>query len=265
MDSAIIFILYSTLFIVVIIGLLIWKKSIQKTDELTRKNKDLLINDEKKDNFLSFATHQIRSPLTSVKWGLAELKENYSKDMVQKLEMITDDLISTVNDLLDISKMEQEGFVMNFETIELSDLISNVINEFKIVAERKNIKIIWNGMTTPVFVLADKIKLQQVFVNLIDNAIKYTEKGFITVSLEKDLKTVKAKVSDTGPGISHDEIKEIFTKFLRGAAGKASKSGAGLGLYLAKNIVEAHKGNISVRSEGVGKGSEFIVELPTKQ
>lgn len=234
-------------------------------NDLETANKNLTTLDATKDEFLSFATHQLRSPLTSVKWGLGSLKENYDEKTVDKLLTTTDDLISTVNDLLDISKIEQGGLVMKMEEFDLHDFVGRIVEEFRMTAEQKGLRLAFTGDIVPSFVTADQTKLRQVFVNLIDNAIKYTKAGDIKVVFRRKGDIAEVSVWDTGPGIAPEELKDLFDKFLRGAAGKASQGGSGLGLYLAKKIIENHKGRIFATSPGLGKGSVFTVSLSLKQ
>lgn len=266
MDIVLKIILVLTFMSVFSLGFLLFKKSREERQNKSLRiaNKKLTMIDAKKNEFLSFATHQLRSPLTSIKWGLNSLKENYSEGVIDHLLVTTEDLVSTVNDLLDISKIEQGGMAMKMEEFDLHDFIGRLVEEFRITAEKKGLKLSFEGDNVSCFVLADQNKIRQVFVNLIDNAVKYTEKGSVTVSFKKLGEMAKIKVTDTGPGISKDELSELFEKFLRGKAGKASEGGSGLGLYLAKKIIDSHKGSLEAYSDGLGKGSVFIVELPIK-
>lgn len=261
-------ILLSTLLALIILGKII--TSINKRESmhalsLDNLNKKLKIIDEKKNEFLSFATHQLRSPLTSIKWGLDSLKNKYNLETIVHLEKTSEDLIGTVNDLLDISKIEQGGMVLKKEEFDFLDFIGRIVEEFKISAEKKGLKIRFEFDHDNYMIDGDENKIRQVFVNLIDNAIKYTSKGEVLVKLEHYPKKAVVRVIDTGPGISKEELSLLFDKFIRGAAGKASSSGSGLGLYLAKKIVDMHNGNICAHSLGAGKGSEFEVSLPLKK
>lgn len=261
-------IILSTLFALMLLGRIITSINKRETlhtidlDNLNKKLKDL---DEKKNEFLSFATHQLRSPLTSIKWGLDSLKTKYDLDTVVHLQRTAEDLIGTVNDLLDISKIEQGGMVIKKEEFDFLDFVGRIVEEFKISAEKKGLKIKFEFDHGNYLINGDENKIRQVFVNLIDNAIKYTSKGEVLVKLEHYPKKVIVRVVDTGPGISKEELDLLFDKFIRGAAGKASSSGSGLGLYLAKKIVDMHDGNICAHSLGAGKGSEFEVSLPLKK
>lgn len=265
MESLLNLTLSLTLLVMIFIGALLFKQSESERREnrkLEKMNKSLTDQGATKDEFLSFATHQLRSPLTSIKWGLGALKESFSKEMVDKLLTTTDDLIGTVNDLLDISKIEQGGLVMKKEEFDLHDAVGRIVEEFRPAAEAKGLHLTFTGANTACFVKADETKLRQVFVNLVDNALKYTKTGSITVSFSATPHTAMIEVTDTGPGIAANELSGLFLKFLRGAAGKASEAGSGLGLYLAKRIVEAHAGSIEAHSDGLGKGSRFVVSIP---
>ena len=129
------------------------------------------------------------------------------------------------------------------------------------MAQRKSYQ---EHLATNYTVKIDENKFEQVIGNIIDNSIKYTPEGEITVTLSRpDGKTARLEVTDTGVGIDPDEIPKLFAKFKRAkGAEKVSVSGSGLGMYLAKKITEDHGGTISVRSEGEGKGTTFVVELP---
>ncbi len=237
--------------------------------ELVATQKKLTELDASKNEFLSFATHQLRSPLTSFKWGLDIINDNAKKcndsetiGIVAKLRMIADDMISTVNDLLDISKIEQGGFQILSEIIDLVPLLDRTSEEYRINAENKGLRLIFEPTISTAIISGDTTKLKQVIGNLIDNAIKYTKSGSITVTLRELGPNYHITITDTGLGITPEEIQKLFTKFKRGAAGKSSASGSGLGLYLSKKIIELHKGNIIVSSDGENKGSTFTVIIP---
>ncbi len=267
MNALLNFVLNLTLLVMVIIGALTWKESRKDRREnkkLEKMNRSLVTNDANKNEFLSFAAHQLRSPLTSIKWGLASLKEKFSDETADKLLETTDDLIGTVNDLLDISKIEQGGMTMAKSEFDLHDFVGRIVEEFRMPAENKGLRLAFTGDIVPCMVYADETKLRQVFVNLIDNAVKYTKNGEVKVVFRRMGKVAEIGVWDTGPGISAEELDGLFDKFLRGAAGKASLGGSGLGLYLAKRIVESHSGQMRAASPGLGKGSVFTVALPLK-
>jgi signal transduction histidine kinase len=263
-------ILLFTLIALFILGKVVMRINIQEENrkkELEKVNATLQKLDATKNEFLSFATHQLRSPLTSLKWGLGTVAENVRNDpetatIVGQLRNTADDMISTVNDLLDISKIEQGGMTITKESIDIVELIERISEEYQSVARAKGLSFTFSTQLSTGMVLGDKTKLSQVFGNIIDNAIKYTSTGSIIISLVTEGNYYQVKITDTGNGISESEIKNLFTKFNRGDAGKKSGSGSGLGLYLAKKIVDLHSGTIRITSAGIGQGSTFSVGIP---
>ncbi len=234
--------------------------------EINTKNKEITGT---KNEFLSFTTHQLRSPLTQLKWGLGAVADAVRNQpdtltIVERLRVTSDEMISTVNDLLDISKIEQGGLVLKKEMIDLVEFLDRIAEEFRILAEMKGLRFNFESRVTTAPIVGDRTKLRQVFNNIIDNAIKYTVSGSITIMLDKQISKNIYTVSiiDTGAGIAAEEIPKLFLKFSRGIAGKIFMGGSGLGLYLGKRITEMHNGTISVYSSGIGTGSTFVVSLP---
>lgn len=265
----VIFIYGGLVAIIILIIIILCRKAFQKARIKFSKNPSIAGT---KDEFLSFATHQLRSPLTSLKWGLEALSHQVEgnldqKKIVEKLRATADDMISTVNDLLDISKIEQGRLTINKEPIDLVEILDRSAEEFRIQAQLKNLTLLFQTDLSNASFLGDKTKFRQVISNLLDNAVKYTDHGGITMKLSKN----KAKnlyiitVSDTGRGISPNEVPLLFQKFTRGNAGKSSFGGSGLGLYLTKKIIEMHQGTIHIVSDGTNKGSMFIISLSDNQ
>lgn len=271
-----------TLFFTAVLGYLLIrsvKKDVRQKEylaELTGKleaaNAKLTESDKVKNEFLSFATHQMRSPLTSIKWGLETLLDESTsgpltdaqKVLVNKVKDISVNMASTVNDLLDISKLDQGGLVLQKEVFSLADLVKSLTDEMKPVAEGKKLAIAYVSDKPSKYIVAgDQTKLRQVITNLIDNAIKYTDAGSIEVHIgEGEPGKVRVYVKDSGRGLAADEIEKLFAKFVRAKSGAANKGGSGLGLYLAKKIIEMHGGVLSVESPGEGKGATFSFTLP---
>lgn len=226
--------------------------------------------DKLKTEFVSLASHQLRSPLTAIKGYASMLSEGdygeinpEAKESINRIVESSNNLTLVVEDLLNVSKIEAGGMKYEMIKFDLSELVSSTTTELSVTAEKKGLKlncIITDGKKY--FINGDKEKLRQVLVNLIDNSLKYTKMGQIDVSL---LFTETGKiilfVKDTGAGISKEAIGGLFKKFSRGEGAKLNSSGSGLGLYLVKEIVEAHKGRVWIESEGLGKGSTFFVEL----
>lgn len=241
--------------------------------QLEQTNEKLDNQNKLKSEFLSLAAHQIRSPLTAIKgYSSMLLDGTFGKVQVAQQEGLnrifesTNHLINVVGDLLNISKIEQGGLVFEMSLFDLKRTLQGVVEEMKLSAKNKNLTISFKALSdTEYIVRADLEKMRQVFLNLIDNSFKYTPAGgHVTVTLSRD--SVKEEfevvISDTGIGMSQHTIETLFEKFARGEGRTINSGGSGLGLYLAKQIVEAHKGTIVAHSDGEGKGSSFVVRIP---
>lgn len=242
------------------------------TFQLSDANEKLKDLDKSKTEFLSLASHQLRSPLTAIKGYSSMLIDGSygkiteeSKVPIDRIFQSSNNLAMIVEDLLSVAKIEQGGMQYEFTGINLAKIAKTLVDEQSVNAKSKNIELTFDTNVDVAVVRADSTKLRQVFLNFLDNAIKYTPKGTVKVSLEIIDKKVRFSVKDSGIGMSKDTRDRLFEKFRRGEEGsKINAGGSGLGLYLAKEIVGAHAGEIYVESEGVGKGSTFIVDLPLK-
>jgi signal transduction histidine kinase len=248
----------------------LYKKVDTLNKELGVANDKLKSLDRLKTEFLSLASHQLRSPLTAIKGYASMLIEGSFGALNEKQEQgakriyaSAQSLVSLVEDLLNISKIEQGGMKYEMLLTDLKNTVTELYNEMKIPAENKKLEFTFSAPDTNAYaVKADPMKIRQVFLNLIDNAIKYTESGFVHINLARGENTVVFSVTDSGVGISPETKAKLFEKFSRGEAGKLNTGGSGLGLYLAREITKAHKGDITIESEGLGKGSTFTVTLP---
>ena len=229
--------------------------------------------DDAKSEFISIASHQLRTPLTAVKGYVSMILENsYGKvpgEMDQPLKNVyasNERLIHLVNDILNISKIEAGKMEMDLENTSLEELILDIINELKVKADAKKLYLTYVKPAVPIpLVMIDKTKIRQVIMNLIDNSIKYMEKGGTIVRLLKTDSKVRIEISDTGIGLEKDDISKLFESFSRvKATSRTRAEGTGLGLYIARRYVEMHKGKIWVESMGKGTGSTFYIELPVK-
>jgi signal transduction histidine kinase len=247
------------------------KEKIEKLAmELERANVKLRELDQMKSEFLSLATHQIRAPLTAIKGYSSMLIEGdfgelpqTAKDSVQTIMKSCQNLIDVVGDFLNISRIEQGRMVYEKSVFNLKDLVKEVIIELKPNVERAGLSFDLNLPIENIKLNADRGKIKQCIGNIIDNAIKYTPHGSIHISMIEKEQKAKISVKDTGVGIDPSEIGKLFSKFSRAKdASKTNVSGTGLGLYIAKKMVEAHGGDIKVSSEGKGKGTTFTIELP---
>jgi len=244
-----------------------------QTKELKSAYEELKVLDKAKSEFISLASHQLRTPLTAIKGYISMILEgSYGKlpgSASKPLNNVlgsAERLIRIVNDLLNISKIELGKMEINKTAASIEEIISACCEEMKPAIENKGLKLIWHKPKSPLpEVEIDKLKIGQVISNLVDNAIKYTQKGEIDIEARKTDSIIRISVKDTGEGLTAEELKMVFEGFTRGAAGIAYWiEGAGLGLYIAKKYVDLHNGKIRVESGGKGKGSIFYIELPIK-
>ncbi len=224
-----------------------------------------------RQDFVANVSHELRTPLTTIK-GYAEtllegaLKEDVASQFVQVIKRHTDRLTKIVEDLLVLSKIESKEFRLNLEFLSLPELINEVLDLAKDAAVKKNISITKNEISPSLLVEADRDYIEQVLVNLLDNAIKYTpEGGKVTVSaIEKDQKEIEISVQDNGIGIPQKDLPRIFERFYRVDKGRSQElGGTGLGLSIVKHIIQVHRGRIWAESQ-LGKGSTFNFTLPKR-
>lgn len=245
-------------------------EDVKKVQEI---NKQLRILDEKKNEFLSIASHQLRTPLSIILWTTSIIKEksfkmldkNEQKMLIEteKNARIMEDLIG---ELLDMSRMEKGTQRFKLKEVNLVDFAREIVSQFQIMAEQKKIILSIEKGSVPVGkIVTDSHSLRHIIANLIDNAIRYTEDGGkVKVRIDKDDGRNTIRVEDTGIGITKEEQAAIFKQFSRGErAKKISPDGSGLGLFLVKQLVAKLGGQISVESSP-GTGSKFIVILPDK-
>jgi two-component system, OmpR family, phosphate regulon sensor histidine kinase PhoR len=222
-----------------------------------------------RQDFVANVSHELRTPLTTIK-GYAEtlldgaLKEEVAFQFVQIIKKHSDRLTKIVEDLLALSKIETKGFYLNLEKISIHGLIDDVINFVREAAEKKKISVTKKDVSPSLSALADRAYLEQVLVNLCDNAIKYgREGGEITLSaIEKVHGEVEFSVRDDGIGIPKEDLPRIFERFYRVDKGRSQElGGTGLGLSIVKHLVHAHGGRVWAESQ-LGEGSTFYFTLP---
>jgi len=242
----------------------------RQTAQLQSANKELQQLDKAKSDFISIASHQLRTPLTAIKgFSSMILEGSYGKvnvkvgDKIGKIFNSAERLIRLVNDLLDLSHMESGKMELKFVKIDFDDMVKSVIEELEPNAINKKLELTKKMPDKEFWVRADEQKLRQVVMNLIDNAIKYTQRGSVSISLEHKDGWAMMAVKDTGMGMHPGENERLFEKFMRGAdASHYNTEGAGVGLYVAKKLIEEHKGKIWAESPGDGLGSTFFIGLP---
>jgi len=242
--------------------------------ELGYKNTQLRIMDQQKSEFVSIASHQLRTPLTAIKGYTSMLLEDSfgkltdeQRTPVQKIFLSSERMVEMVADFLNVSKIEQGEMVYAFSVVDIGILLTEMTEEFTHTATKKGItlKLLKEPKKGEFIVFADEGKVRQIFSNLLDNAIKYTEKGWITLDIKenKATKMITVSIADSGVGLSPDDILHLFGKFARGSQGQRQNTGgSGLGLYVVRKMLEAQHGTIRVDSPGLEKGSTFTIELP---
>jgi signal transduction histidine kinase len=226
--------------------------------------------DEMKDNFISLASHELRTPVTALKGfaslGLRKLQKGDLQAAAKDVDMVNksaESINSLVNDLLDVSRIEQKRLKFEMKVVELTELLSTVVLELEVQAKQKGLILTYEKPNRKLFIEADVQKLKQVFVNLIGNAIKYTPKGNVTLSHEAVGNQIKTFVKDTGLGIPAEEIPNLFEKFHRVQNEQTNQiRGTGLGLWITKQLIEMMKGKILVESIEK-RGTSVIVIFPS--
>ncbi|MBU0546591.1 MAG: ATP-binding protein [Patescibacteria group bacterium] len=227
-----------------------------------------------KTEFVSLAAHQLRTPLSAIKWTMKMLLEgdlgpitDEQREFINKTYQSNERMIELINDLLDVARIEEGKYLYKPVFTNIEPIVKFVINSFKQEIEDRKIKLEFKksfGVLPKAKVDIEKIRL--VIQNLLENAVKYTKPGGdVTVSLKQIKDKIEFSIKDTGVGISQDQQKRIFTKFFRAAnVVRMETDGSGLGLFIAKNIVEAHGGRIWFESEEE-KGTTFYFNLPIKE
>jgi signal transduction histidine kinase len=251
-------------------------KDLEKAnDDLASANDRLKELDQLKSEFLSLATHQIRSPLTAIKGyaslilegDFGEVSESVRKP-INTILSSCENLVVIVNDFLNISRIEQGKMKYDLTDFDIVKVVGEVMSELKPNIESAGLSVDFKSDVPSYVIHADLGKIKQVIGNLIDNSIKYTKEGGISLQVktdEKETDKIIISISDTGIGIAKEDMTKLFGKFVRAKdAFRTNVVGTGLGLYVAKQMVEAQGGKIWIESPGVGKGSTFFVELPKK-
>lgn len=223
---------------------------------------------QQKSEFMSFASHEIRNPITTMR-GFASLISDGTvgqvsaqvQDVAQKILVNGDAVLLIISEFLNKSKLELGQISYTLVDVDIERTVRSVVEGFRSHARENNLtldtKIDFQGLTAK----ADEPKLREVVGNLIDNSMKYTKQGGVTVTVEKRNGMARIIVSDTGVGIPQETLPNLFQKFSRADAQKLNLRGTGLGLYLAKTFIEGMGGKIWAESDGKDKGSRFIIEL----
>jgi signal transduction histidine kinase len=276
----------TTAVVVLIVFLIRWNNSLdrevkRRTKELDESNNQLVLTNKKlesaneqlkvhgnmQDEFINIAAHELRTPIQPI-LGLSEtlkskVKDNEQLSLIDIISRNANRLQRLAEDILDVTRIESHTLELYKKRFNLKDILSNLIQDYRSQIERKNnnneqdLKIAYESKDDTIFVNADMERITQVISNLINNSLKFTKSGKISVTLEKNDSHAIVRVKDTGTGIEPEIMPKLFSKF-------ASKSyqGTGLGLFICKSIIEAHGGNIWAENNSDGKGAMFAFSLP---
>ena len=247
------------------------KLQLEVNKKLTQSYKKLKEIDKAKSEFVSITSHQLRTPLSAITGYLSLIKDGtYGimpenlREPIDNIEEMSKRLSLLVGNLLNISRIEAGRIEFQPKEINISEIIKKVTNEMKVNIEKKGLYLKLHLPEEDIYIQADEEKIINIITNLIDNAIKYTDKGGIDVYLEeKNGNKILIKVKDTGIGIGKEDLRKVFALFERGKrALKKHTEGYGIGMYVVSQFVKLHQGRVWFESEGENKGSTFYVELP---
>jgi len=244
--------------------------------KLSASNDQLRKLDNAKSEFISIASHQLRTPLTAIKGFVSLLLEgSYGKiepnqmDALNKIYTSNERLVNLVEDLLNVSRMESGRMEFKFESCQLNDICQEVFDTFVLRAKDHKLYLEYAQPETVLpEVMVDPKKVREVVSNLVDNALKYTLDGHggVKIKLNQVDQAIRVTISDTGIGIPQEELPYLFAKFSRGKdVSRLNTGGTGLGLYVGRGMIENNGGKIWAESDGQGLGSRFIIELPLVQ
>jgi signal transduction histidine kinase len=240
----------------------LWKQSL-----LEGKIKKLSIkirNDTKpSNNYMRILAHELKNPIQPI-LGFSDMIQNNTRldgdqknDLLKIISRNARKLDIMTNNILDYARMENNNFTLNYEIFDIIKVFEELLSDYSIQINRKKLSLNLEYSEKPLYIRADKVRIIEVLDNLIGNAIKFTEKGRIDLSVERLENSIHFKVKDTGRGINDKDFKKLFTKFFT-----TDKLGTGLGLYLSKIIILRHGGEIQARNNENGEGSVFTIDLP---
>ncbi|RJO61938.1 hypothetical protein C4544_01510 [candidate division WS5 bacterium] len=240
------------------------------TKDLESANQNLRALDKAKDEFISMASHQLRTPLTAIKGYLSMLLEGDAGEIKKGQHEFVEEayygatrMVALINDLLNVSRMETGKFFLEIKEFNITKAVEEELKQLEKTARDKGIKLIFKK-TKHINLCADEMKIRQVIMNFTDNAIYYTPEGKVTLKLYDEGDKVCFEVTDSGIGVPKEQQKNLFTKFYRAENARSTRpDGTGLGLFMAKKVIEDHHGEIIFASEE-GKGSTFGFRLPKK-
>lgn len=243
------------------------RESLQK--QLAEDNAKLEALNHFKTHLLALTSHQMKTPLGIIRGYTSLLRDGFygeidprAHEIIGKIELAAEDLVTLVDNVIDLRKVEEGRIEYQMEEVDFVKLARQAAEELGHMATSKGLNLGLEAPEKEITVYGDEQKLRHVIQNLVDNAVKYTEKGFVNVRVEEKDGNAVFSVQDSGIGIPAGVQPFLFEEFIRDERVKSEIRGSGLGLHIAKIFVEAHKGTIGVASEGEGKGSTFFISIP---
>jgi CheY-like chemotaxis protein len=235
--------------------------------ERKRTENELREAHRQKEEFLALLGHELRNPLAAISTALQVTHMTQEPAAVSRCRAIVErqveHLIRLVDDLLEMSRINRGTLRLKRKRVELADLIQGAVADTEHLFKDSKHSLSVAATKEPIFLYADPVRLVQAISNLVDNATKFTpEGGQIRLLVRRDGDGVCVTVRDDGAGIAKDKLTSIFEMFVGERPEQMGKSGLGIGLAVVKSLVEAHGGQVEVRSKGLGKGSEFTIRLP---
>lgn len=246
----------------------VYKELEQKIEDLKQANSDLQKLLDMKTEFMRVASHQLRTPISSVRGILSMLNEGglppeKNEEFLKLAYESADKLSAIIKDILSATSLEAGRLDLQFQKTDITKILDESVKERKLLVAGKPIKLNFEPPADIPEVKADPYWMKEVFNNLIDNAIFYTPKGEVSIGVSDQPANVAVTIKDTGVGITAEDKERLFKKFTRGQnAMSVHPNGSGLGLYIAKNIMDLHQGKIDIESAGKDKGTTIKVELP---
>ncbi|MCC2631350.1 MAG: hypothetical protein K0S20_49 [Patescibacteria group bacterium] len=248
----------------------------QKNQALTAKKRLEEINDQlreldiQKTDFMNAASHQLRTPLSIIHWSLSMIVDEAAnlslpdsqRELLEESLKSTKRMVDLVNDLLDISRIEQGRKELTFDKGNYGSICGQLVQDLKVLAQNKNLELSYEQIGEVPDSFLDEKAFYQIVNNFVDNAIKYTENGFVRIACRQKEKEIEITIADSGIGMDTEEQSRLFTRFMRGdQASKMFANGSGLGMYVAQSLLKKHGGSISMVSEK-GKGTTFTLTAP---